>query len=719
MRAWPRIQYFHMDTSTHSTYQSLSARAQALVDTARSAKIALEDKGTFDEIVEFLRAANQAYYEDGNVLIDDATYDRLFAGVKASVDTHPGWDAGLTTQVAGGAVRGEVAHAVPMLSLDNVFSEDELRAWERRAAGLVGKDLGDIPICVEPKFDGVALSAHYKNGRLTQLVTRGDGVRGEDVSHAITMASLAGLPVSIPIDTYRALVVDGELEVRGELIMSDADFEAANKKRVASGKAAFANPRNATAGSLRSESRAYKLDMTFIGYDALIVDASGRRIDAFKSHTAAMKAVGKLGITTTATLILPDGRPALELAEDAYAAVERINSLRATMGFGTDGAVIKVDTKAQQAKAGAGSRAPRWAIAYKYPADMRLTTLEGIDVQIGRTGRLTPVARLAPVEVGGVTITSATLNNPDDIARKDLRIGDTVWVRRAGEVIPEVVGPELTKRPADATPWQGPDKCPRCGGDVDQTEAIWRCHNRDCGVRESIEYYASRKAMDIDGLGPKAVDQLVDAGLVHDVGDLYGLTADQVVGLDGFAQKSAEKLVEAIAQSKTQGLERVLTGLGIRFLGRRLSGRIAKAYPDMYALLTAVDTSGEAALNDIEGFGDIKTASIVEELQITRSLINKLAGYGVDMTSHAGSAPEPVTDSPLTEKRVLITGAVAGFTRDSVKAHAESLGATVASSVSKKLDMVIAGEKPGGSKITKAEALGVPVLSPREAGLID
>lgn len=661
----------------------------------------------YEEVAAFVVAAAEAYYQTETVLCDDATYDQLLRNLAEAEAAHPEWKtgAGVADQVAAGAaIGGEYRHARPMLSLDNIFNAEELANFIAKVGAAGGEG---VRFSVEPKMDGVAISAHYENGQLTRLVTRGDGRTGEVVSHIIGRDKVVGLPTRLnePIS----------LEVRGEMIMTNEDFEEANRIREAAGEAAFSNPRNAVAGSVRAQDRRYGIPLTFVGYDAVHTTEGAT---TWETHSEAMVALGEAGVQTAATLTLPDGEPALTAvgAGEVSQAVARIEELRGEMGFLVDGAVIKADAVRVRRQMGEGSRAPRWAMAYKYPAEMALTKLLDIKTQVGRTGRVTPVAVLEEVTVGGVQVSSATLNNFEDIVRKDVRIGDTVWVRRAGEVIPEVVGPELSQRPEGTTPYQADPHCPRCGSELDQSEVNWRCTTPGCALPEAILYFASRDAMDIDGLGEHAVDVLIDAGLVKTTADLYRLTPAQVAGLDRYGRTSAQNLVSAIQASKDRGLERVLVSLGIRHLGRRLSTRLAQAYPTM-ALIEEAVARGPEAFAEIEGFGKVKSAIIVDGLRANAELISDLAAVGVDM---AAKEAAPVRgEGALNGLKVLVTGAVPGHTRDTAKAAVEAAGGEAVGSVSGRTDVVLAGEGAGGSKLVKAESLGIPVIDVSADGEFD
>jgi DNA ligase (NAD+) len=648
-----------------------------------------------------IRASSAAYFAGAELILDDATYDALVARVIATETAHPRWrapDSPTMTVAAGMGVAGEVEHSEPMLSLDNVFSEEGLRGWATRLERVVGRPVGRYT--VEPKIDGLAIAATYLDGRLQRVATRGDGRTGEDVTGQTRLVS--GLPPR--------LAEAVSLEVRGEVFMTDADFEKANQLRIEHDEPAFANPRSAAAGSLRAQ-RVYDVPLSFFAYAAHgLPDA----VDT--AHSAAMGYLAGLGVATT-------GQSSAGLAvcadlDEVFAAITRLAAGRSELGFGVDGAVVKADLADDRRAAGSSSRAPRWGIAYKFPADTRTTTLLGIEVQVGRTGVITPVAVLAPVQVGGVTVTSATLHNFADLVHRDVRVGDTVFVRRAGEVIPEITGARLDQRPADAVAFEPPAHCPRCGGDIDRTQKRWRCVNgRACGAKESLSYFASRDAMDIEGLGDKILDALIAAGLVTDPADLYTLDVPTLAALDRMGTVSATKLVANIQNSRARPLSRVLTGLGVRMTGRSMSRRLARHFATMSALAAA----GVPELQQVEGVGPERAATIAAELVDLAPLVAKLAGHGVNMTEPGASAPAapdaggaPPARLPLqradgTPMTVVVTGSVPGMTRNEGNEAVERLGGRSSNSVSKSTDLVVVGEG-AGSKAARAGQLAVPTM---------
>jgi DNA ligase (NAD+) len=650
--------------------------------------------------VEQARAAAVAYFAGGELVLDDATYDGLIARLAATEAANPDWrvvDSPTATVAAGVAVVGDVEHSEPMLSLDNVFGEETLRTWALRLEKLVGRPVDRYT--VEPKIDGLAIAAVYVDGRLWRVATRGDGRAGEDVTGQTRLVT--GLPPQ--------LAEPVSLEVRGEVFMTDADFEKANQLRAEHGEPVFANPRSAAAGSLRAQ-RVYDVPLSFFAYAV-----HGLPETAVELHSAAMAYLADLGVATTA-----QSSAGLQLCADVdevFTAVKRLGGTRAELGFGVDGAVIKADQAADRRAAGFSTRAPRWGIAYKFPADTRATTLLGIEVQVGRTGVITPVAVLEPVQVGGVTVTSATLHNFVDLVLRDVRVGDTVFVRRAGEVIPEITGAKLDDRPADAVAFEPPGQCPRCGGEIDRSQKRWRCVNgRICGAKEALSYFTSRDAMDIEGLGDKILDGLVGAALVADPADLYALDVATLRGLERMGTVSATKLVTNIQGSKTKPLSRVLTGLGVRMTGRSMSRRLARHFGTMRALQDA----GVPELQQVDGVGPERASTIAAEMAELAPLIDKLSAHGVNMTEPGAAGPPsdsvesgqprlPLQRADGTAMTVVVTGSVPGLTRNEGNEAVERLGGKSSNSVSKRTDLVVVGEG-AGSKADKAAELGVRIM---------
>ncbi|WP_144122984.1 NAD-dependent DNA ligase LigA [Catellatospora sichuanensis] len=655
--------------------------------------------GEYRSAVEQARRAAAAYYAGEQTPLDDADYDALYARIVASEREHPQWRAADSPTAVVGTPGGDVEHSTPMLSIGNVFDREGLHDWAAKLDKALGRPA--TPYTVEPKIDGLAIAVRYAEGRLVQIATRGDGYTGEDVTSQARL--IAGLParLSAPVT----------IEVRGEVYMTDADFAKGCDLRLAHGEPVFANPRSAAAGSLRAQ-RVYDVPLSFMAYAA-----HGLPDEHAHSHSAAIEHLGALGVATTASSSA--GLTVCTDIEQVTAAVAALGARRGELGFGIDGVVVKADLTEDQAQAGYSTRAPRWGIAYKFPADIRTTKLLRIDVQVGRTGVITPVAVLEPVQVGGVVVTSATLHNFTDLQRRDVRAGDTVHVRRAGDVIPEITGAVHDARPADAEPYTPPVSCPRCGGDIDRSNLRWRCgRGRACGEKATLLYYTSRDAMDIEGLGEKILDALLAAGHITDAADLYGLDVPTLAAMDRLGTVSATNLVSSIAATKARPLSRVLTGLGIRMTGRTLSRRIARHFGTMDAILAATPAEWE----QVDGIGSERAAVIIAELAEVAPLIAKLAAHGVNMTEPTGRATataaeaDTATDAVLPLRRpdgtpmtVVVTGSVPGLTRNQGNEAVEELGGKSSGSVSARTDFVVVGDG-AGSKATKAADLGLPIL---------
>ncbi|MDG4791155.1 NAD-dependent DNA ligase LigA [Micromonospora sp. WMMD1102] len=672
------------------------------------------DRPAYQAAIAEIRSAAAVYYAGSDLAMDDATYDGLLARVVATEAARPDWkldDSPSELVAAGAGLVGDVVHSVPMLSLDNVFGAEELARWAARLDRLLGRPAAGYT--VEPKIDGLAIAARYVDGRLTQVATRGDGLAGEDVTPQARRA--AGLP--------ERLAEPLTVEIRGEVYMTDADFAKAQEMRTGHGEPTFAHPRSAAAGTLRAQDRAYDAPLSFLGYAVHGLDGADGETEP-RPHSATMAYVESLGVATTAGS--PVGMPLCTTVQEVLTVVETLYARRGELGFGIDGAVIKADHPADRELAGSGTRAPRWGVAYKFPADTRTTTLLSIEVQVGRTGVITPVAVLAPVQVGGVTVTSATLHNFDDLVRRNVRAGDTVFVRRAGDVIPEITGAKLDERPADSTAYEPPARCPRCDGEIDRSQKRWRCtQGRACGARESLSYYAARDSMDIEGLGSKIIDLLVGADMVTDPADLYDLDPGTLATLERLGETSARKLVANIEASKRQPLSRVLTGLGVRMTGRSMSRRLARHFGTMEALLAASVTD----LQEVDGVGPERAVTIAAELVELAPVVAKLAARGVSMaepgvpgpsaTADGGDGagdPDAPTASALPLRRpdgspmtVVVTGSVPGLTRNEGNEAVERLGGKSSGSVSKRTDLVVVGEG-AGSKAEKAAGLGVRVI---------
>ncbi|MFJ8074540.1 NAD-dependent DNA ligase LigA [Streptomyces sp. NPDC096176] len=684
----------------------------------------LADAAAYAAAVKTATRAAAEYYATGESTLDDDAYDRLARGIAAYEQEHPDEvsPASPTGKVAGGAAVGDVPHTRPMLSLDNVFSAEQLAAWTASVERRIGRTVEAWS--VEPKLDGLAIAARYEGGHLTRLVTRGDGTAGEDVSHA--MGTVVGLP--------QRLSEDITLEIRGEVLMTDEQFERANAVRTEHGGAPFANPRNGAAGTLRAKERAYTVEMTFFGYGALALPASGAELAARLGdwpHSRVMEYVGGLGVhTADGTAVAPR---TLTTADDIQARIEEIAAARPGLPFGIDGIVIKADSAVDQAAAGSGSRAPRWAIAYKLPAVEKVTTLLGVEWNVGRTGIIAPRAVLEPVEIDGSTVTYATLHNPADMTRRDLRIGDRVTVYKAGDIIPRIEAPVAHLRTGDEQPITFPEVCPQCGSDIDVSEQRWRCvRGRNCRVVASVSYAAGRDQLDIEGLGVTRVVQLVDAGLVDDFADLFTLRREQLLQLDRMGETSTDNLLAAIDTARSRPLSRVFCALGVRGTGRSMSRRIARHFATMEHICAA----DADALQQVEGIGVEKARTVVAELAELAGLIDRLTAAGVNMSepgvpvpdarttegmgsdTAAASAAETGGDAgPLDGMTVVVTGAMTGplekLSRNQMNELIERAGGKSSSSVSKRTALLVAGEG-AGSKRDKAEQLGTRIATPDE-----
>ncbi|MFE7427168.1 NAD-dependent DNA ligase LigA [Streptomyces sp. NPDC057545] len=685
--------------------------------------VVLADAAAYAAAVEEASHAAAAYYATGESALDDDAYDRLVWGIAAYEQEHPQevLDASPTGKVAGGAASGDVPHTVPMLSLDNVFSAEQFEAWTASLERRIDRSVAAWS--VEPKLDGLAVAARYRAGRLDQLITRGDGAAGEDVSHAI--GTVAGLPGQ--------LAEPVTIELRGEILMTNEQFEQANAVRTEHGGTPFANPRNGAAGTLRAKDRAYTVEMTFFAYGALSLAESGALTETLADlpHSEVLAYVAALGVhTAAATDVAPR---TVTTVEEVQARVEEVAGLRAALPFGIDGIVIKADLAADQRDAGSGSRAPRWAIAYKLPAVEKVTRLLGVEWNVGRTGIIAPRAVLEPVEIDGSTVGYATLHNPADITRRDLRLGDRVMVYKAGDIIPRIEAPVAHLRTGDEQPVVFPEACPQCGSEIDTSEQRWRCvRGRDCRLVASISYAAGRDQLDIEGLGATRVVQLVDAGLVTDFADLFTLGREQLLGLERMGETSTDNLLAAIDTARTQPLSRVFCALGVRGTGRSMSRRIARYFADMDRIRAA----DAEELQRVDGIGKEKAAAVVAELAELAPLIEKLMAAGVNMTEPGATPPpelgeEPAQTAsedgegnadgaaglPLHGMTVVVTGAMTGvlekLSRNQMNELVERAGGKSSSSVSKRTTLLVAGEK-AGSKRSKAEDLGVRIAGPDE-----
>jgi DNA ligase (NAD+) len=647
---------------------------------------------------EVLRAElerhNRLYYVEDSPQITDAEYDRLFRELLELEQAYPELATeDSPTQRVGGAPLAAFAplrHRVPMLSINNALDEAEARAFDRRVREALGVDV--VEYAAEPKFDGLAISLTYRDGLFVQGATRGDGTTGEDVTRNLRTVR------SIPLRLER-LPQTADIDVRGEVLMYRKDFEALNARQRAAGEREFVNPRNAAAGAVRQ-------------LDSRITASRGLRFFAYAiahsshftwaTHSATLDSLSALGFP-----VCPE-RGVVRGVEGLLEYFERIGRSRAALPYAIDGVVYKVNRLDWQKSLGFVSRAPRFALAHKYPAEEQTTEVLGIDVQVGRTGALTPVARLKPVFVGGVTVTSATLHNEDELRRKDVRVGDTVVVRRAGDVIPEIVSVRPEKRPDGTRPFELPRSCPVCGSAVvrNADEAVARCSGGlYCAAqrRQALLHFASRRAMDIEGLGERLVEQLVEQGMVRTPADLYRLTAQQLADLERMGEKSAANLVQALQASRATTLERFIFALGIRNVGESTARDLARHFGDLDPLMQA----SEEALLQVPDVGPVVARAIRQffDEPHNREVIEALVRSGIGWPK---SAPAPRREAPAV-KTFVLTGTLPGMTREEARAAIEAKGHKVAGSISRKTDYVVAGDEPG-SKLDKARELGIALL---------
>ena len=645
-----------------------------------------------------LNRHSHAYYVLDNPSIPDAEYDQLFRELQELEANHPKLIlSDSPTQRVGGEPLPEfhqVRHEVPMLSINNGFSEEDIQNFDRRVREGLGSD-HDIRYACELKFDGLAINLRYEQGLLVQASTRGDGFTGEDVT--VNIRTIRSIPLKLQTTTPSSLI-----EVRGEVLMFKSDFDKLNQRQRAANQKEFANPRNAAAGSLR------QLDSRITAQRSLRFFAYGiGRLDGAPTptrHSALLDWYQSLGIAVCAERTVVSGAQGLL---DFYAAM---GQRRAQLPYEIDGVVYKIDDIEQQKILGYVSRAPRFAIAHKFPAEEATTTVLDIEIQVGRTGALTPVARLVPVSVGGVTVTNATLHNEDEVRRKDIRLGDCVIVRRAGDVIPEVVANVPERRPDHAIEFVMPTACPVCGSPIVrlEEEAIARCSGGwlKCAAQRKggLLHFVSRRAMDIEGLGEQLVEQLVDKGLVNTPADFYHLTLETLSGLDRMAKKSAQNVLDALEKSKNTTLARFIYALGIRHVGESTAKSLARHFGSLDALLA----SDEAQVLEVADIGPVVALSILSFFAdpLNRQLIDQLRASGI----HWEEGEPEQSNNLFAGKTFVLTGTLPTLSRDDARALIEAAGGKVAGSVSKKTSYVVAGEE-AGSKLARAEELGIAILN--------
>jgi DNA ligase (NAD+) len=647
---------------------------------------------------EQLEHHGHLYYVLDTPEIPDAEWDQLFRELVDLENAHPELrsDDSPTQRVGGAPLDAftKVRHRIPMLSLGNAFSEAELRAWHKRVVGGVGEDAGAVEYVTELKIDGLAMSFTYDAGRFKIGATRGDGSTGEDVTSNIRTIRSVPLALKAGVGGIPDLI-----EVRGEVYMPNSAFLELNQRMEEAGKPTYANPRNTAAGSVRQldpRLTAERKLATFI----YAMDPTGTA----RKHSQVLERLQELGFRVNPNYAVHSS------IEGVLDYVEHWRDKRHELDYGTDGVVIKVNSLGQQEELGFVSREPRWAIAYKYPPERAETLLRDIAVNVGRTGAVTPFAVMEPVFVAGSTLSLATLHNEDEVARKDVRVGDTIIVHKAGDVIPEVIGPVLSRRPKGARPWKMPPTCPRCGTELvrEEGEAVRYCINPECPSRiiEATYHFVSRGAMDIEGLGYQTIRQMLDRGIIRIPSDLYRLTKEQVLELEGFADKSAEKLLANIEKSKDTTLPRMLIALGVRHVG----WTVAQLLSTHFGTIEALQAATVDDLKAVEGIGPVVAQSVYDFFQnpASRHLIGELLAAGV-----TPALPPPPKEGPLTGKTFVITGTLSE-PRSQMEARIKDLGGAVADSVTKKVDYVALGDNPG-SKLAKAQKLGIEIID--EAGL--
>ncbi len=661
-----------------------------------------EAQKRLEELRELINYHNYRYYVLDDPEIPDAEYDRLMQELLELERQFPDLvTPDSPSQRVGAPPREEfetVPHSVPMLSLDNAFSEEDIREFDERVRRLLGV-AGPIEYVAEPKLDGLGVELVYENGVLTVGSTRGDGYVGENVTE--NLKTIRSIPLRL---LTRWLPAPERLEVRGEVIMEKEAFRRLNREREERGEPPFANPRNAAAGSVRqldpSVTASRPLDMYCYAYGQIVGGPD------FKTHWEVLEAFKKWGLKVNPLNELCRG---VDQVVDYY---RRMTEKREDLPYEADGVVVKVNSLEYQARLGMKTRSPRWAIAWKFAAHQEITQVLDIVAQVGRTGALTPVAILKPVHVGGVVVSRATLHNQDEIDRLDVRIGDWVIVQRAGDVIPEIVSVVKSRRTGKEKPYHLPDRCPVCGAKVVRMpgEVAYRCTNASCPaqLKERILHFASKRAMDIDGLGEKLVNQLVDKGLVKDVADLYFLKKEDLMRLERMGEKSAENLLRAIEESKGRSLDRLLYGLGIRYVGEHM----ARVLIDHFGSIEALRNASYEDLIQIPEVGPVVAESVVTFFQQPENLklLEKLKKAGIRLEQ---AREERKKSDLLAGKTFVFTGALKSFTREEAQRLVEELGGRAASSVSRRTDYVVVGENPG-SKAERARQLGIPMITEEE-----
>ncbi len=661
-------------------------------------------KQEITQLREEIGKHDRLYYVEAAPVISDREYDKLMQRLQELEKKHPDLVTpdSPTQRVGGEALEGfdQVRHAVPMLSIDNTYSPEELKEFDQRVRKLLGKE--PFQYVVEQKVDGVSVSLRYENGLLAQAATRGDGEVGDDIT--ANVRTIRDIPLRL--NEHAKHKLPARLEVRGEIYMTSAELSRLNKINQERGTILLKNPRNATAGTLK------QLDPRLAAERRLrfFAHSEGALDDLpVQDHTGFFDFMKQLGLPVVA-----HSQP-LATIDEVLQYCDADFENRHSLPYETDGMVVKVDQYALRGKLGFTSKAPRWVIAYKVELWQSTTTIKSITLQVGKTGVITPVAELAPVDIAGSTVSRVSLHNFDDIAHKDIRLGDSVVVEKAGKIIPHVVRVELEKRPELSRPYHPPKKCPECGGDVEKDEGgvYLRCINASCPaqLKERLRFFASRQAMDIEGLGPAIIDQLVDNNLVKSIPDLYDLTLEKLADLERMGTKSAQNLVDGIAASKERGLGRLLTGLTIRHVGERNARILAQEFGSVDRFLAA----DEQRLAQIDGIGPIVAESIAHFCQDKHNhqLVERLRSAGLKLTEEQKAKLAPDASNPIAGNTFVVTGTMEKFGRDEIEQLIRDLGGKTSSSVSKKTNYVVAGEK-AGSKLDKAKELGVKVLSETE-----
>ncbi|MDO6544316.1 NAD-dependent DNA ligase LigA [Photobacterium sanguinicancri] len=667
--------------------------------------MSLDIQQQLTELRQQLTYHGYRYYVEDNPEIPDAEYDRLMQQLLAIEAEHPEW---VTTdspsqRVGGTPLNGfsQIKHEIPMLSLDNAFDDEELKAFEKRLLDRLPTEQ-QVTYCGEPKLDGLAVSLMYENGVLTQAATRGDGTTGENIT--TNVRTIRSIPLKLRGDDWPE-----RLEVRGEVFMPKAGFDALNERALKKGEKTFANPRNAAAGSLRQLDSKITASrpLSFYAYSVGVVEG----LELAPSQYDRLLQLKGWGLP-----MCPEIRP-LNNIEAVIAYYQDIGERRGSLPYEIDGVVFKVDTMSLQERLGFVARAPRWAIAYKFPAQEEMTVLKNVEFQVGRTGAVTPVAKLEPVFVGGVTVSNATLHNADEVARLGVMVGDTVIIRRAGDVIPQIVSVVESRRPDDATPITFPVDCPVCGSRVERVEgeAVSRCSGGlfcQAQRKEALKHFVSRKALDVDGCGEKVIEQLVDREMVATPADLFKLSAGVVTVLERMGPKSAQKLVDSLAASKITTLPRFLYSLGIREVGEATAANLAVHFETLEAITLAT----KEQLIEVSDVGDIVAEHVFNFFreQHNTDVISDLLNVGIEWP--AIEKLDEGIERPLEGKTVVLTGSLSQLGRSEAKELLQSMGAKVTGSVSKKTDLLVAGEA-AGSKLTKAQDLGIEIWD--EQALVD